>query len=97
MATYVIGDLQGCLQPLKYLLEKINFRSGKDHIIFAGDIVNRGPESLETLRFVKYLGANATVILGNHDLFLLGCFYGDLTPDLWTPFARSYKPMMHQN
>lgn len=76
MATYVIGDLQGCLTPLMQLLEHIQYRADQDQLWFAGDLINRGPESLETLRFIKSLGHNTKVVLGNHDLHLLAVSYG---------------------
>lgn len=76
MSTYVIGDLQGCLTPLVQLLEQIQYRPEQDKLWFAGDLINRGHESLETLRFIKSLGDNATVILGNHDLHLLAVSHG---------------------
>ncbi|MEJ0087131.1 MAG: symmetrical bis(5'-nucleosyl)-tetraphosphatase [Pseudomonadota bacterium] len=76
MARYAIGDIQGCCDDLKALLERCNYSADRDQLWFVGDLVNRGPQSLETLRFVRALGANATVVLGNHDLHLLALAYG---------------------
>ena len=76
MAVYAIGDVQGCYTELQELLKKLNFKLDKDTLWFAGDIVNRGPHSLETIRFIKSLGANAITVLGNHDLHLLAVANG---------------------
>ena len=76
MARYAIGDVQGCCDELKALLQRCDYSADRDQLWFVGDLVNRGPASLETLRFVRDLGANATVVLGNHDLHLLALAYG---------------------
>lgn len=74
MSTYIIGDVQGCFDSLQALLQKINFDPHTDRLGFVGDLVNRGPKSLETLRFIHQLH-NPLVVLGNHDLHLMALYF----------------------
>ena len=76
MATYCIGDIQGCFDELERLLHIINYDRSNDHLWFVGDLVNRGPKSLEVLRFIKKL-PNTKIVLGNHDLHLIN-FYNKI-------------------
>jgi bis(5'-nucleosyl)-tetraphosphatase (symmetrical) len=80
VAIYAIGDIQGCYDQLVELLKKINYRDDRDQIWFTGDLVNRGPKSLQTLRMIRAMDANAITVLGNHDLHLLATAYDHLKP-----------------
>lgn len=109
MATYAIGDLQGCYAELMQLLEQIGFGNG-DQLWLTGDLVNRGPRSLDSLRFVKGLGNAAITVLGNHDLHLLALHHGNsrkpsptLAPILDAPDRQELmdwlqsRPLLHDD
>lgn len=76
MATYAVGDVQGCYDALRRLLDAISFDPAQDTLWVVGDLVNRGPQSAQTLRFIKRLGNAAVPIIGNHDFHLLVAAYG---------------------
>ncbi len=112
MAIYAIGDIQGCFEPFQRLLDKLLFDPTYDQLWIAGDLVNRGPESLATLKFIRALGDAAISVLGNHDFHLLALHYGirprrpkDNTLDqiLDAPDVAEladwlrYRPMLHHD
>lgn len=76
MSTYIIGDVQGCAEELLQLLEVIAYEPGRDQLFFVGDLLNRGPHSLQVLRLLHSLSPQPTVVLGNHDLYLLSLWAG---------------------
>ncbi len=110
MSIYAIGDVQGCFTALEQLLKKIQFDPVKDKLWFVGDLVNRGPDSLQVLRFVKKLGDRAITVLGNHDLHLLAIAEGlrqdkahDLHDTLTAPDRDEllhwlrHRPLLHHD
>ncbi|PTB95106.1 diadenosine tetraphosphatase [Marinobacter sp. B9-2] len=76
MTDYAIGDIQGCYERLRDVLAKVDFSPSRDRLWVAGDLINRGPSSLATLRYIESLGQSAVVVLGNHDLHLLAVALG---------------------
>ena len=111
MSIYAIGDIQGCYDDLLRLLDFIKFDEQTDQLWFAGDLVNRGPKSLETLRLVKSLGHAATTVLGNHDLHLIASAFDQRSPrkkDTLSPVLQApdrdellhwlrHRPLFHYN
>ena len=79
-ATYAIGDVQGCYEPMRELIAALPLDRATDRLWFVGDLVNRGPQNLETVQYVKAQGPQATVVLGNHDLHLLAIVFGGKDP-----------------
>ncbi len=81
MARYAIGDVQGCYSQLTKLIDKIGFNPSKDVLYFVGDLVNRGPESYQVLKWIYKNQDNIITVLGNHDIYLLGRYAGVLKAD----------------
>ena len=80
MSIYVLGDIQGCYDEMRYLLDRVAFDPARDRVWFVGDLINRGPNNLHTLRYVKSLGKRAVIVLGNHDLHFLAVSHGIRKP-----------------
>lgn len=111
MATYAIGDVQGCFLQLKELLALIEYDPSKDTLWFTGDLVNRGSHSLETLRFISALPPTTICVLGNHDLALLAAAEGAIKPqpgDTYDDILKAddkdellqwlrYRPLLHHD
>ena len=111
MSIYVVGDIQGCFEPLQRLLAKVEFDPEKDRLWCVGDLVNRGPDSLGVLRYLKSLGDACTCVLGNHDLTLLAMYANNrirrtdkgLAEVLTAPDAKElidwlrYRPLLHRD
>ena len=95
MATYFIGDIQGCDEPLERLLQACDFSPSRDQLVLLGDLINRGPDSLQVLRRLQAMDGAAQAVLGNHDLHALAVWRGHapqrrldtLTPLLDAPDA----------
>jgi bis(5'-nucleosyl)-tetraphosphatase (symmetrical) len=109
---YLLGDLQGCCNPLERLLQTIDFSPSRDHLFVLGDLVNRGPDSLGVLRRLRGLGNAATCLLGNHDLHLLAVAHGVRKPhrsdtldeilhapdrDEWLNWLRTRRLAVHEH
>ena len=77
MANYALGDIQGCFEEFKAALAKVKFNSKKDFLWLTGDLINRGPDSLELLQYIYEIKDRVHIVLGNHDLHFLACFYSD--------------------
>ena len=75
MANYALGDIQGCFEEFKLALEKVNFDKKRDYLWLVGDLINRGPDSLKLLKFLYKIKERTHIVLGNHDLHFLACFY----------------------
>ncbi len=111
MAVYVVGDIQGCFEPLQRLLAKVKFDPHADQLWCVGDLVNRGPDSLEVLRYLKGLGDACICVLGNHDLTLLSMYANKRIHRTDKGLARvlmahdakelidwlRYRPLMHRD
>jgi len=75
MADFIVGDVQGCITPLKNLLKKISFSYDSDRLFFLGDVINRGENNLETMKFILSHQDNFEMVLGNHDIHFIACHF----------------------
>ena len=89
---YLVGDIQGCCDPLDRLLRTVDFSPSRDHVYLLGDLVNRGPDSLGVLQRLQSLGGSATCLLGNHDLHLIAVAHGVRGPGKRDTLASLLEP-----
>lgn len=111
MATYAVGDIQGCYEEFARLLDTIDFQTGRDHLWILGDLINRGPDNLSVVRRVMEMGSSAIVVLGNHDLHFLAVHRGGHNPNRSDTFGDlldsphvddisdwyRYQPLVHRD
>ena len=91
MSNYAVGDIQGCFAEFKEGLKLINFDKSKDFLWIAGDLINKGPDSLKVLKHIIAIKDSVHIVLGNHDLHYLNCFYNNLKLD----DNDTFKPLIH--
>ena len=92
MTDFVVGDIHGCFEALQIVLKKVGFDAQSDRLVSTGDLVNRGPDSLKTLRFCYELGSSFVTVLGNHDLHLLAVARGSRLPRMTDKFDEIFQP-----
>ena len=91
MSTFAIGDIQGCYKEFRKLLSEINFNTKKDTLWLTGDLVNKGPQSLDVIKYVMDLNDKAITVLGNHDFYLIASYF---KADSWPNNANLFNDIL---